>query len=309
MKELITKILTDDSYVKRSTLSVTDINRGIKEIILSERYTDEIKRFILNNNQARQSKIFSIMGKAWDMYITKLCERDPDYMVHTTLIMPYIFKGKEYTISGEIDLFYIPTNTLIDNKLVSTSKYEALVSKSNAEYTRQLNGYVWLLKEGYRLLEDNVREMIPLNLDTSNIELVVALRDWNKFSGRWDSINTLKSDMNHIDLIRNSYTRKLLEYIQYQDAKDDEIPPCSPEERWETATTYPVFKLGSKAPRPMPRTANFTTRQQALDYIAQHKDKDKLYVGNREGGSKKCSFCTIGAIGKCSFYNRITNGL
>lgn len=309
MESLITKILTNDTYVRRSTLSVTDINRGVKEIILAERYDDEIKSYIKTNKLAMQGKIFSIMGKAWDSMITHLCSKDPEYMVHTTLTMPFSLGGKEYTISGEIDLFHLPSKTLIDNKLVSTSKYADLVTISNREYTNQLNGYVWLLKEGYQIIDENTRALTPFDQDTSAIELTVGLRDWSRFSGRWDAINTLPCEMVNIELTRNAYIRKLIEYIKYKDVPDDEIPECSPGERWERPTTYPVFKKGKVDPRPMPRTAKFKTIQEANDYIAQHKDKDQLYAGHRPGGSKKCELCLVGNLGKCNFYNKIFNQL
>ena len=302
MKDLIQKILCTDTYERRSTMSVTDINRGVKEIILTNRYKDEIAKYVLEHKHSSNAKLFSIMGKAWDMYITKLLEDDPDYMVHTTVKQDFELHGEKFSITGEIDLFHKPSGTLIDNKLLTTSKFESL-HISNADYERQLNGYRWLLTEGSDIITG---EQYHLNIN--KMALVVGLRDFSMFSERFDAINTLEVPFYPIDKVRSMFAEKLLEIIYNESVPDDDIPPCSKEERWEKAATYPVFKKSSSTARP--KTSGFKSLEEAQAFISSHKEKDKLEVRSRAGGCIKCqSICLVGAIGKCNFYNTHIKGL
>lgn len=305
MHDLIEKILCTDTYTKRSDMSVTDINRGTKEIILADRYHKDIKNYIRSNKIEMNKRMPSIMGKAWDMYITALCEDDPDYMVHTCVAMYFTLNDKTYVISGEIDLYHKPSQTLIDNKLVPMDKLIKL-SMSNKDYERQLNGYRWLLAKGFDM---KTKEQYNMHID--NLALVVGLRDYTPYMDRFDSINVMKIPCYDMQQVENMFIDKLIEIIEYSELSDDEIPPCSADERWEKKTTYPIFKKDSKSDaRAMPKTSQISSYDEAEQFIKNHKDKDKLEIRIRKGGSTKCmNNCIVGKLGKCNYYNQFIKGL
>lgn len=87
---------------------------------------------------------------------------------------------------------------------------------------------------------------------------------------------------------------KIAEYKQYKDLADDDIPPCTPKERWDKPTTYAVMKPGNKRATRVMDTAD------EAEKLAVDLGKG-CYVETRTGESVRCAeYCSCCDF--CDFY-------
>jgi len=297
LKELVVRW---DPYTNDDTdMSVTDVNRGTKEIILNKRYRSWLKAQPLTNVEAN-SGIHASLGRAWDAYIETIVADNPDFVGHTRLYFPVTYNGTRRIISGEIDLYHKPTGTIIDAKLVSMGKLGRLQVDSS-EYANQLNGYAWLMTDGYLDKACTVKCTWPVN----KLSLFVSARDWEFHSTR-DSSDEIQVPLRPIEETRKQFLRKMKDILDNLNAPDEDIPYCSAEDRYEHAPTYPVFKKNAdgsfkEKPTAMPGTANFGSEIQAKQYIDNHKEKDKLYWVKRGGEPMRCMFYCRYSNRKCDY--------
>ena len=92
---------------------------------------------------------------------------------------------------------------------------------------------------------------------------------------------------------------KGLKVMDYYEKPDDEIPECTPEERWATAPKWAVMKEGRKTAVKL-----FDTDADAINFIEDlEKEKDKHYVEERKGQDRKCDdYCPCAAF--CNYYKQ-----
>ena len=301
LKELI---LNYDPYDNSdSDMSITDVGKGIRMIILNKRHKAWLKSQPLSPIE-QDSSITSALGRAWDMYVDSICEANPDYMGHTRLYYPVVHNGRRYIISGEIDLYHKPTKTIIDNKCVTMNKKRRLLSDEKSEYSDQLNGYYWLMQEGF--LDKECTK--PCNITAEHLMLCVVGRDWDMFSNE-ESMTEISVPIEQLADTKKKIFRKLKDKIDYDMSADKDIPYCSAEDRWEHEPTYPVFKKNKDGsmkdnPTAMPGTRLFKHPNQAENFIASHKHKNQLYWCKRGGEPVRCmSYCKLSGR-KCDYLTR-----
>ena len=134
----------------------------------------------------------------------------------------------------------------------------------------------------------------------------VFLKDWSKTQARrdpsypqkpilnieYDFGPVFRSDVAAEMMADLSY--KIQEILQYKDAQENEIPDCTPEERWERDECWAVMKDGRKSAVKL-HTSEFSAEQHLSDLPAGH------YIEHRPGVPVKCEdYCT--SASKCSFY-------
>jgi hypothetical protein len=87
---------------------------------------------------------------------------------------------------------------------------------------------------------------------------------------------------------------KVREYKHCIALKDDAIPPCTSEERWERPPKFAVMKTGQK------RAVRLFDKREDADLFIQTKGENH-YVEFRRGDSIRCrSFCLCKSF--CNFY-------
>ena len=91
--------------------------------------------------------------------------------------------------------------------------------------------------------------------------------------------------------------KKAMSVIENFEKSDDEIEPCTPEERWSTPTKWAVMKEGRKT-----AVKVCATEEEAQSFIDDlEKDKDKHTIEVRPGIDKKCEdYCPCASF--CSYY-------
>ena len=135
-------------------------------------------------------------------------------------------------VHGTFDAFDVSTGTLWDIKVTSVWK---LVNGSPEEWSRQLNGYRWLMSEQPGLPE------------VKALRVMAFLRDWSKNQAKSQPGNYPDAQVQVIELPLWTleatvafYSSRLAEHVS------SDPPLCTPEERWQRPTTWAVMKAGNK---------------------------------------------------------------
>lgn len=137
-----------------------------------------------------------------------------------------------WRLSGQIDLYEVPTGTLTDFKFVSTwtKKFS-----DGAEHTRQLNIQAQLLRHnGY----------FPQRLVNSYI-----YRDWSGTKAKRDADYPPEAEDIERELMSDEDCFKMTRAMvfEHQQAAGGSVRPCTPSEQWHKPDTYAVMKEGRKS--------------------------------------------------------------
>ena len=183
------------------------------------------------------------------------------------------------TVSGQIDLQSEEDGGVVITDYKFCSAWAVMNDKP--EWEQQLNVYKWLVETVKR------RKVVGLRI-------CALIRDFNRHEVRegypaapiqmleipmWDSVTAEVFIRNRLEMHRNAKV-----------AQDfgDPLPECSPEERWQSETTYAVKREGRKT-----AIRVFKNIEEANE-LAQ---KEKGYVETRPGEPKRCTgnFCGVAA--------------
>lgn len=180
------------------------------------------------------------------------------------------------TISGAIDLQQETDGGVIITDYKFTSAWA--VMREKREWVEQLNLYKWLV--------ETVKKRTVVGL-----QVCAFIRDFNRHESKEGypaaPIQVIQIPMWSTDEAEQFVRRRL---DLHKDAKfcqdlGSTLPECSPEERWQSETTYAVKRDGRKT-----AIRVFTTEQEAKDLA----EKEKGYVEVRPGEDRRCSgFCPV----------------
>lgn len=263
--------------------SVTTLQTGIRQTILTERHYDEIETDV-------SDEIWALFGTA----VHSLLEREAKPEDEAIAEMALNYEIPEGIITGKSDLVTLGTDQ--NDPLVEdykTCKAFAVMFPDTAKRWReQLACYCALLDtKGIKVRNGRVLAFLK---DWSPAEAVrrgadypekpVVVFRW-KYSDK--EINAALADM--VDKVQNI---KSLE-----NTADDELPMCTPEERWTEPTKYAITKIGNQKAAKV-----CDTMEEALELI---KTSDRYKYGceivAREGRNVKChSYCKAAKF--CNFF-------
>lgn len=192
-------------------------------------------------------------------------------------------------VSGAIDLQEEKDGGVIITDYKFCSAWAVMNEKP--EWEQQLNIYKWLVEsvkckrvDGLRicaLIRDFNRHETRENYPAAPIQMVDI--------PMWSLLETEKFVRQRLDLHRDAKVAQDL---------GDALPECSPEERWQSETTYAVKRDGRKT-----AIRVFKTMEEAEE-LAQ---KEKGYVETRPGEPKRCTGNFCGVAQWCEQYQRETN--
>lgn len=268
--------VSTERHNKAGCYSATTLLHGAKETILTERHYDELETDVADN-------VWSIWGTA----VHSIFEKVDD---ETFKEVDLSAKVSNSTITGRCDSYDMQNEILVDWKTASTWK---VIYKDFDDWKKQGLIYSWLLKQQ--------------GLNVKKCRFIALLKDHSKSKAKVDSsypqkpvyifeFDVTEKDLNEIeDFIKN----RVLSLEEAQTMADDDIPECSSNERWASATKWALMKNNRKSAIKL-----FDTEEEA----EQYKDIFKAdYIEERKGESKKCSEYCI-ACQFCNFYkNNIEN--
>ena len=278
LPQALVEAVANDPYTKgRADLSVTQIIKPMRAVVLEEAHRDEI--------------VEDVSDRLWSLYgqvMHGILERsNKDNVVVTERRLYMEVDGM--VISGGMDHYNLVSGHLIDWKFTTSWKFTG--NKDLEDWTQQVNCYAELLRVNGHKIE--------------SLEIIGILRDWSKNEARRNPEYPQKQ------VVRKSMPlwprEEVLSFIRtriqdYKNAKE-QLPTCSDKERWSTggskwavteASALKAIKQHGSEEEALKHRDNLQNKYQAKNYSVEFRPAE----------NKRCdSFCSAAPF--CSQYKQL----
>ena len=254
---------------------VTSLLKGIRETILERRHHSEIEQDV-------SDMIWLLFGTAVHSVLEKHQEGDNE-IKEARLKIPI----GDYTLSGQFDLYNAETKTVTDYKTCSVWK---VIYGEYEDWRRQLLIYSYMLQSiGFPVEK---AEIIALMKDHSKSQAKIKA-DYPKQPVRKITFTFTEKDFAEIE----SWLHQRFEEIaKAEKLPDDELPLCTPEERFNSGDKFAVMKKGRKTALRV-----LDSMEDAENWMATNGGD---YIETRKGEDKKCQdYCS--ACEFCNYYKEV----
>lgn len=254
---------------------VTSLLKGVRETILERRHDAEIERDV-------SDMVWMLFGTAVHGVLEKH-EEGGNELKEQRIKIPF----GDYVLSGQFDLYNDTTKTVTDYKTASVWK---IIFGDFEDWRRQLLIYCYMLRK--------------IGFDAQGGEIVAFLKDHSKRDAK------IKPDYPQFPVKKVSFAFSNDDFIECEqwlsdrfaliaraeNLPDDELPLCTPEERFNSGDKYAVMKKGRKtALRVM------DSLEEAERWKSEHGGDE---IQKRPGEDKKClDYCS--ACQFCSHYKEV----
>jgi len=210
-----------------------------------------------------------IFGKAIHKVLEEAAKGDPNLLAETK----YTIEMDGWTIVCVGDLYEKDKKRLSDYKFTTVWK---VVDGTPDDWVSQLNCNAYI----YR------KNGIPVD----KIEVFAILDHWTKAralqGGNYPPRDAKKFiiPMWSNDEIETYIHERIAAHKAAEKLPDAELPPCTPEERWQRPTKYAVMKKGLKRAVKL-----FDSSDAAWEFVGNASDVDKLRVDVRKGSEVRCT--------------------
>lgn len=251
--------------------SATTLNKGVKEIILTDRHFDELEADAADS-------VWAVWGTA----VHALMESQKDENFHEEKFEVPLSKSK---ITGQVDSYDMENATIFDWKTASVWK---VIKADFADWKAQGMTYAWLMSQK--------------GLPVKKCRFVALLKDHSKTKAQTDStypqspVFVYEFDVTEEGLKETGerLEKKVIELEAASLMEDKDIPICSESERWAEPEKFAVMKEGRKSAVKL-----FDNEGDAGAMAAELGAKH--YVERRPGVSRKCEgYCPCREF--CEFY-------
>lgn len=266
----IVEALSRDGYDYNDdpkTISVTSLISPPKIRAMKMRHRDEII-------EDASEKIWLLLGNA--VHYALSCVSDRNRLIEERLYANVF----DWTVTGKPDIY--DDATIQDYKV--TSAWSMVFEPSGKpEWHQQLNLYAWLLRQN--------------GFDPQSAQIIAILRDWSKSTaqkgGDYPKLPIAVIDVPlwacHGETDQFIARRIDLHALAALTQNDDNIPACSPDERWQKEDVFALMKPGRKSAIKL-----FDTQQKAYNAHGLTSKSDKCYVENRPGRCVRClDYCPV----------------
>lgn len=252
--------------------SATTLNKGIMQILLERQKEDEITVDVADS-------IWAIFGSAVHKVLEESQETDTQIKESR---LEYEFEDLGMTVSGIFDLYDDATGTVTDYKTATVWK---VIYDEWDDYIKQLKVYLFLLrKNGFT--NAHTGQIVALLKDHSKAKAKIEMSypAYPVYVKEWTFTDE------EIESVGNELREKLQEIKHYESLPIEQVPPCSPEQRWNTGDKFAVILKGKKRAKRV-----LDTQGEAETYIQTHGlAQDGAYIEKREGEDKKCyDYCNV----------------
>ena len=258
---------------KEKQYSVTSLLKGTMQTILERRYANVIEQDV-------SDMVWLIFGTAVHSILENAKEGDSQLKENWLCI-----DIGDYKLSGIFDLYDAELKRVTDYKTGSIWKVQF---NDWEDYRKQLLIYAYMLKQ--------------IGFECDNGEIVMLLKDHSKTKAKVDlSYPQHNVHIQHFDFTEKDFEdieefiyKKFEEIKENEKLSDEELTPCSADERWHKDDTWAIMKQGRKTALKV-----CTSEEQAKEYIANLDSKH--YIEFREGKDGKCDdYCSVKDY--CPFY-------
>lgn len=257
LPEPLFRALVNDDYEMVGDISATGIVKPYQIFQLEKRHGDEIEVDV-------SELLYAILGRGAHYILERASVRNALQEERVTATV------NGWVVSGQTDLLY--QQSIDDYKITSIW---AVADGVKPEWEQQLNIYDWLyMMNGFD--------------DIERLRIIAIFRDWSKRKARFDR-NYPKRQVRVLNAIQwdrqqqsNFIHNRVKQHQFCETLADDQLPECSPSERWETPTVYKIMKPGAKR-----STRNLNSFEEATSY-ASEKGIKKYTVIKSLGESIRC---------------------
>lgn len=249
------------------TYSVTQVLRGVTETVLGRRHDDEIVVDVADNTWA-------IFGSAVHAIFEQSEETDSQLKEeYVWLDMP-----NGYRLTGIFDLYDASTGIITDWKTASVWR---VMMHDWEGYRRQLLAYGVILRS--------------MGFEVRGGQIVALLKDHSKSKARFDPEYPQRElvkvewefSSTELDEMYSWLVERLAEIERAESVPDDELQPCTPEERWHRGDKWAVVKDGNKKALKL-----WETREEAVEHAGRLGKG--YHVEDRPGTDAKCEgYCLV----------------
>lgn len=263
LPDAFVKAVTTERHNKPGCFSATTLLKGTCETILQERHYDEIEVDAADS-------IWTVWGTA----VHAIMEAQEDNGFKEEY---FEIKVSNSTVTGRVDYYDMEKQLLCDYKTASTWKIQY---KDFHDWYRQGLIYAYLMNKA--------------GLNVKRCKFIALLKDHSKSKARTDSsypqspVYVYQFDVTADALkdIENFITEKVKTLELQSTQKDEDLTPCSFEERWASPDKWAVMKNGRKTAVKL-----FDSEDLAKENLEALKGD---YIEHRPGESRKCSdYCTV----------------
>lgn len=278
---LVDAVKSNHTY-KEHRYSVTEVLGGTCEAVLKRRHDREITEDV-------SQRIWALFGTA----VHKVLEQGKasDYQLQEQWFSVDVpVDADTYHLSGIFDLYDEETRTVTDWK--TTSCWTVIFGDFD-KWRKQTLIYCWMLRR--------------LGFEASHGQIVAILRDHSMRKARTDKdypkhpVFVTGWDFNDSDFIEieREVTNWFCDVAFQERLSDDDLEPCSPEQRWHKDDKWAVKKKGVKR-----AVRVYSSKQDAYQRAAGENRETKgepFYVEERRGEDTKCeSYCSVAEF--CPYY-------
>ena len=232
----------------------------MKEIILQERHWDKLETDAADN-------VWAIFGQAVHAILEKSCA---DYTFQEEKFSVSVGNS---TVTGIVDLYDMEHSLLVDWKTASVYK---VMYRDFSDWYNQGMTYAWIMRQS--------------GLDVKKITFIAMLKDHSKSKAKFDKtypqspVYVYEFDVTTEELEHEGARIKAkVAAIEAADKlPDDDIVPCTAEERWCNGDKYAVMRNGRKT-----AVRVFDTLLDAENCAGELGNSH--YVEHRPAVSRKCA--------------------
>ena len=277
LPEAFVKAVSTTRHNEAGCFSATTLNKGTKEIILTDRHFDEI-------TVDAADSVWAVWGTA----VHALLESQPDNNFHEESFKVPV--GNSF-VTGQVDSYDMEHATIFDWKTASVWKVQFA---DFSDWYKQGMTYAWLLKQS--------------GLEVRHCVFIALLKDHSKTKAKTDAsypqspVFKYEFDVTDEEL-QQTEARIIAKVAEIESAyklDDDAIEPCSAEERWADGEKWAVMKNGRKT------AVKVFDNQLDADAMAGEMG-NAYYVEHRPAISRKCGdYCNCKDF--CNFYKAMNKG-
>lgn len=268
LPEPFVQMCSSDYVYRPQRYSVTSLLKGIRETILERRHETE---------QDVADCIWMLFGTAAHNILES--QQETESQLKECSVETQI---DGITISGRFDLYDAETKTVTDYKTCSVWK---VIFGDYTDWRLQTLMYAYMLKQSGFAVEHG--------------EIVAVMRDHSKRDAKYKEnyppypVKRITFNFKDEDFtsIERWLVDKVAEIKVAESMPDDELPVCTPDQRFNSGDKYAVMKKGRK------RALRVLDDYDQANSWMQNNDGD--YIEERKGEDKKClEYCSV-----CTFCN------
>ena len=278
LPQALVRALQSDYYYRDKRYSVTTLLSPVRETILKRRHHKEIV-----------TDAADMIWALWGSGIHKILENKSGPNELSEQQMEYKF-GNGYTLSGYSDLVDLNNQEIVDYKTTSVWQYNNQTSKNDWQKQLQMYAYLFYKMRGIWL---------------SKGKIWLFMRDWSKNQARQNKnypdkpIAPVEFDLGTPEEIEQWILANLDKLIQAEKLADNDLPLCTPEERWNDGNRFAIIKKGAK--RAVKLHDNLDDAKDHLANLDELEGAGKYVIENRYGVDKKClDYCSVNTF--CEYY-------